>query len=45
MSSTVETAVEVRPFRVDVPEDDAADLRRRIAATRWPEKAAFRSLR
>ena len=38
MSPTVETALEVRPFQVDIPEDDLADLRRRIAATRWPEK-------
>jgi pimeloyl-ACP methyl ester carboxylesterase len=38
MSSTVETAVEVRPFHVDVPEEELADLRRRIAATQWPEK-------
>src|SRR5215217_2741093 len=30
--------VEVRPFQVDVPEEDLDDLRRRIAATRWPEK-------
>ena len=28
----------VRPFRVDVPEAELADLRRRIAATRWPER-------
>ncbi len=27
---------EVRPFRLDTPEDAIADLRRRIAATRWP---------
>src|SRR5499426_1027115 len=38
MSTTVETATEVRPFRIDVPEEDLADLRRRIAATQWPEK-------
>jgi pimeloyl-ACP methyl ester carboxylesterase len=38
MSSTAETASEIRPFRVDVPEDELTDLRRRIAATRWPEK-------
>jgi hypothetical protein len=37
MSSTVETAIEIRPFHVDIPEDELADLRRRIAATRWPE--------
>ena len=28
----------IRPFRVNVPEADLAELRRRIAATRWPEK-------
>ena len=28
----------VRPFRADVPEDAIADLRRRLAATRWPEQ-------
>lgn len=26
----------IRPFRVEVPEDALTDLRRRIAATRWP---------
>jgi hypothetical protein len=30
------TDVAVRPFRIDVPEDALADLRRRIAATRLP---------
>ena len=38
MSSTVEPTIEVRPFHVDVPEEDVADLRRRIIATRWPER-------
>jgi pimeloyl-ACP methyl ester carboxylesterase len=28
----------VRPFRIDVPEEDLDDLRRRIGATRWPSK-------
>jgi pimeloyl-ACP methyl ester carboxylesterase len=28
----------IRPFRVDVPEEDLDDLRQRLAATRWPEK-------
>jgi pimeloyl-ACP methyl ester carboxylesterase len=27
----------IRPFRVNVPEEELADLRRRIMATRWPE--------
>jgi pimeloyl-ACP methyl ester carboxylesterase len=29
---------EIRPFRVDTPDEAIADLRRRIAATRWPSK-------
>src|SRR6202051_589066 len=28
----------IRPFRVNVPEADLADLRKRIAATKWPER-------
>jgi pimeloyl-ACP methyl ester carboxylesterase len=32
------TDLEVRPFRIEVPEEDLLDLRRRIAATQWPEK-------
>jgi len=28
---------EIRPFRVGMPEEAIADLRRRIAATRWPD--------
>jgi pimeloyl-ACP methyl ester carboxylesterase len=38
MTSTAETAVEIRPFRVDVPDQALDDLRRRIAATNWPEE-------
>ena len=38
MSSTVETASEIRPFQVEVPDEALEDLRRRIAATNWPEK-------
>jgi hypothetical protein len=30
MSSTVETAMEIRPFHVDVPDEALDDLRRRI---------------
>ena len=29
---------EIRPFRVGFPEEGVAELRRRIAATRWPER-------
>ena len=28
----------IRPFHVSIPEEALVDLRRRIAATRWPEK-------
>jgi pimeloyl-ACP methyl ester carboxylesterase len=28
----------IRPFRINIPEADIADLRQRLAATRWPEK-------
>src|SRR5512145_2214591 len=29
---------EIRPFRVNVPDEALADLRKRVLATRWPEK-------
>ncbi len=32
------TATVVRPFRVDMPEEAIAELRRHIAATRWPSR-------
>ena len=35
-SAITHTATEIRPFHVEVPEDAVADLRRRLAATRWP---------
>ena len=37
---TTETsgAAAIRPFEVDIPEEALEDLRRRIAATRWPSK-------
>src|SRR3954465_4061548 len=37
-AETSRATPEVRPFRVDVPQEDLNDLRRRIAATRWPER-------
>jgi len=38
--SSGETADEnaIRPFQVQIPEEELVDLRSRIAATRWPEK-------
>jgi pimeloyl-ACP methyl ester carboxylesterase len=37
-SSAAAEDTSVRPFHVNVPEEQLVDLRRRIAATRWPEK-------
>jgi pimeloyl-ACP methyl ester carboxylesterase len=38
MSSSVDTATEIRALRVGIPEEQIGDLRGRIAATRWPSK-------
>jgi pimeloyl-ACP methyl ester carboxylesterase len=38
MSTIVVTATEIRPFQVEVEQEKINDLRRRIAATRWPSK-------
>jgi pimeloyl-ACP methyl ester carboxylesterase len=38
MSTTVQTATEVRPFQIEFSDEAIDDLRRRIAATRWPTK-------
>src|SRR3954452_10869076 len=38
MSDTVETAAEIRPFTIDVPEEELADLGSRINATKWPDR-------
>ena len=38
MSTTLDTAVDVRRFEVEIPAEALEDLRRRIDATRWPEK-------
>src|SRR5262249_23204175 len=36
--TTVESATEIRPFHVDVPQEQLDDLRRRIAAARLPSR-------
>jgi pimeloyl-ACP methyl ester carboxylesterase len=36
--TTVERLAGIRPFHVEVPEEALADLRRRLAATRWPSR-------
>jgi pimeloyl-ACP methyl ester carboxylesterase len=35
-AATADTAI--RSFRIEVPEEEVVDLRRRIAATRWPDR-------
>jgi pimeloyl-ACP methyl ester carboxylesterase len=37
-SAAAATDDALRPFRINVPEEALVDLRRRLAATRWPEK-------
>ena len=36
--STAETATEIRPFHLEIPDEQIDDLRRRAGATRWPSK-------
>ena len=36
--ATTSTQFAIRPFKVDIPEEMIADLRRRIASTVWPDK-------
>jgi len=38
MRGTARTGIDVHPFQVDIPTEALDDLRRRIAATRWPSK-------
>jgi pimeloyl-ACP methyl ester carboxylesterase len=37
-SADLSTETPIRPLRIDVPEEDLVDLRRRIADTQWPER-------
>jgi pimeloyl-ACP methyl ester carboxylesterase len=37
-SALAEAASDIRPFRVNIPESALVDLRRRLAATRWPDR-------
>ena len=36
--ATIESTTEIRPFSVEVQDEDLVDLRKRITSTRWPEQ-------
>ncbi len=38
MGTTVDTGIDISPFHVEIPDEELAELRGRIAATRWPSK-------
>jgi pimeloyl-ACP methyl ester carboxylesterase len=38
MSTAAETAIDTRPFHVDIAEQELSELRDRIAGTRWPSR-------
>jgi hypothetical protein len=38
MTGTVETATEIRPFHIDIPQEEIDELRRRVSTTRWPTR-------
>jgi len=38
MSTTVPSGTDIRPFELEFSDEAVADLRRRLAATRWPSK-------
>ncbi len=39
-ATAADDAMAIRPFQVNIPKEAVADMRKRIAATRWPEKEA-----
>ncbi|MGZ6705557.1 MAG: epoxide hydrolase family protein [Solirubrobacteraceae bacterium] len=38
MGSAAETGIDARPFQVEIPDEELAELRHRIEATRWPSR-------
>ena len=38
LPASATTSDAIRPFRINAPEEDLVDLRRRINATKWPER-------
>ena len=40
--SVAATTDAIRPFHINIPEDDLVDLRRRVLTTRWPDRETVR---
>ena len=38
MEATTTSKTEIRPFTVEVSDEELTDLRNRIEATRWPDR-------
>src|SRR5205809_2985776 len=38
MSTIIDTATDIRTFSIDIADEQIDDLRRRVAATRWPSR-------
>jgi epoxide hydrolase len=38
MTGTADPDIEIRPFRIDIPQAELDDLRDRLARTRWPDE-------
>jgi pimeloyl-ACP methyl ester carboxylesterase len=38
MTSASDAGIDIAPFQVEIPEEELAELQRRIRATRWPSK-------
>jgi len=36
--AATEVGTKIRPFQVTFPNEDVMDLRKRVKATRWPDK-------
>jgi pimeloyl-ACP methyl ester carboxylesterase len=38
LTANAQTSEAIRPFKINIPETELADLRQRVLATRWPDK-------
>ncbi len=38
MSTTVDTATDIRPFHIEISDEQIDDLGQRVDATRWPTR-------